>query len=246
MKRVLMFFVMIVISLLSVAQVYNFDEVTVKAPKYVGHIYGVENTHGIVNPINKFLQADLSIKADDSEYQFQEGTVVIDFTVKTDGSLDNFIVQNSVSDLNDYEVIASLKSTSGTWMPGQKDGIPVEMEKRVVIAFTREDNPSLNEQAIYYSQRGIKKFMKGEQCESDLFLSQETRIKRSDRKYHSALNKFNEAERMRPGEAQILFWQARTYEKLDDDLMKDIKLLEFYEAVGSTQYGAFEVVNVFI
>ncbi len=240
-----MFFVMTVFSLLCVAQVYRFDEVTVKAPKYVGPIYGITNTRDIVNPINKFLQADLSIKADGSEYLFQEGTVVIDFTVNTDGSLENFIVQNSVSEVNDYEVIESLKSTSGNWIAGQKDGIAVQMEKRVVIAFSSEDNPSLNEQAVYYSQRGIKKFMRGEQCENDVFLNRQAQIKRSERKYHSALNKFNTAEKLRPGEAQILFWQARTYEKLDDDLMKDIKLLEFNEAVGSTHYGVVEIVNIF-
>jgi len=239
-----MFTVLAVFSLLSVAQVYRFDEVTVKAPKYVGPIIGVENTRDIVNPINKFLQKDLSLMADDNE--FREGTVVVDFTVNTDGSLENFVVQNSVSDINDYAVIASLKSTSGNWIPGQKDGMAVKMEKRVVIAFSQEDNPSLNDQAIYYSQKGIRKFYKAESCENDIFLSSEVKVKRSERKYHSALNKFNYAEKLRPDEPQIIFWQAKTYEKLDDDLMKDIKLMEFYDAVGSSQFGVAEVVNVFI
>ncbi len=245
MKRVLLFFVMIVFSLLSVAQVYRFDEVTVKAPKYVGPIIGINNARDLVNPINKFLQKDLSYKAENSGFDFQEGTVVVDFTVNIDGSLENIIVQNSVSQANDQQVIASLKSTSGNWIAGQKDGTPVKMEKRVVIAFTSQETPSLEKQAIYYSQRGIRKFYRAEQCENSIFLTDEVKYRRANRKYHSALNKFNYAEKMRPEEPQILFWQAKTYEKLDDDLMKDIKLMEFFEALGDTYYGVAEIVKVY-
>ncbi|MCW3788446.1 energy transducer TonB [Plebeiibacterium sediminum] len=246
MKRVLLFTVLIVFSLISMAQVYNYEEVIVRAPKYSGPVYGVENTKDMINPISKFLYQDLSNKVQAEYTEFQEGTVVIDFTVNEDGSLENFIVRNSVSYTNDNEVIESIKSTSGKWIPGSKDGVPVQMEKRVVIAFSDENSPALEEQAIYYSTKGIRKFYKAEQCESDPFLSDEVRLKRSDRKYHTALNRFNKAESLRPEEAQIIFWQAKTYEKLGDDLMRDLKLLDFDELVESAKYVTTEVINVYI
>ncbi len=246
MKRVLLFTVLVVFSLLSVAQVYNYEEVIVRAPKYSGPVYGIENTKDMINPISKFLYQDLSSKVQSAYVEFQEGTVIIDFTVNEDGSLDNFIVRNSVSHTNDNEVIESIKSTSGEWIPGSKDGVPVQMEKRVVIAFSDENSPALEEQAIYFSNRGIRKFYKAEQCENDPFLTDEVRFKRSDRKYHTALNRFNKAESLRPEEAQVIFWQAKTYEKLGDELMMDLKLLEFDELVQSAKYVTTEVINVYI
>ncbi len=244
MKRVLFLLVAFAFSLYSIAQ-YRFDEVVVKAPKYIGPIAGIENTKDIVNPISKFLQKDLSSKAQLDYLEFQEGTVVIDFTVTTDGYVKNLIVRNSVSNINDYEVIESLKSTSGKWMPGLKDGDAVEMEKRVVIAFSDENSPTLQKQAIYYSNRGIRKFYKAEQCETNIFLNEDVKMRRAERKYNTALNKFNHAEKLRPGQAQVIFWQAKTYEKLGDDFMRDLKLLEFDEAVQSSQLATGDVVRIY-
>ena len=70
-----------------------------------------------------------------SSIEFREGTVVVDFTVNTDGSIENFKIQNSVAASNDKAVISALKRTSGDWIPGSQNGNPIAMEKRLLVAF---------------------------------------------------------------------------------------------------------------
>lgn len=65
----------------------------------------------------------------------REGTEVVLFEVTAKGELTNFIVANSVSPEIDEAIINLLKTTNGMWMPGQNNGEPVAMQKKVTVAF---------------------------------------------------------------------------------------------------------------
>ncbi|MCW3806501.1 energy transducer TonB [Plebeiibacterium marinum] len=243
MKRVGIFVLLIMLSVICVAQIRKIEEVVVKAPKYNGVVTFEKGSENFVSPISRFLQKDLSIKSKEYDY-LKEGTVIIDFTVNTDGTVDNFIVKNSISHTNDNFVISALKSTSGDWIPGQRDGFPVEMEKRVVVAFTSEETPSLNHQARYYTVRGIKKFMAAERCQKNLFIHQENKEKRTERKLCAALKRLESANSLRPNEPCVKFWEAKTYEKLGDDIMRYQKLNEYQDALDARYYAMTDLVTI--
>ncbi|WP_372751492.1 TonB family protein [Labilibaculum sp.] len=96
---------------------------------------------------------------DEDEQWYREGCVVVQFTVLTNGNLDNFIVINSVSNNIDEEVLEALKMTDGMWKPGQNNGIAVGMEKEVAVTFQME-NSNHRKIAQSFFIKGCKKFLK--------------------------------------------------------------------------------------
>lgn len=64
-----------------------------------------------------------------------QGTEVVQFTVTANGEVKNIKVVNSVSPEIDAEVTEAISNTSGMWEPGLKNGVPVDMEREISLAF---------------------------------------------------------------------------------------------------------------
>jgi TonB family protein len=91
-----------------------------------------------------------------------EGTEVVRFKVSANGKLTDFQVINSVSPEIDEAIYDMLKTTCGMWKPGENNGIPVSMEKKISIAFKWKEFESLNKTknfdalALHYLEKGHK------------------------------------------------------------------------------------------
>jgi len=134
-------------------------DVDVKPPVFTG----VENIVTIINEektssIYDYMGAKLQYPEQSARW-FREGTAIIQFTVLTNGDLDDFQVISSVSSEIDSEVIRVLKSTNGMWKPGENNGHAVEMEKEIAITFQIEDSNHFR-LAKKLFKRGNKKLLK--------------------------------------------------------------------------------------
>ena len=130
MKRNLFFMVSMLVAVFAFGQNQSLKEIEVKAPMFHSAFY---------DDINDFLLSGIeypteAVKAGD------EGTEVIQFVVTQNGTVTDFKVINSVSDVIDKEVIRILKITNGMWIPRYENGAPVAMNKEVSVVF--QLNPS--------------------------------------------------------------------------------------------------------
>ncbi|TKG94088.1 TonB family protein [Puteibacter caeruleilacunae] len=103
---------------------------------------GIENTADILNETSfkyscceDYLKKNIVYPQVAQDYYIQ-GKVVVEFTVKENGYLDDFEVINSVSEELDEQVIQMVKSTDGMWKPGLNDNMPVAMKKQVQVRFS--------------------------------------------------------------------------------------------------------------
>lgn len=87
--------------------------------------------------IGDFIQKNLDYPKNASRAG-AEGTVVIQFKVRSDGSLSEIQVVNSVCVEYDDGVKKALKASSGMWTPGTKNGQPVAMQKEIAVVFKDE------------------------------------------------------------------------------------------------------------
>ncbi len=217
MKRIGLLFGFLLVAMMSFGQQgIVYDEVLVKAPRYAGDMDNLTVKNPNLAPIEQYLFSKLQGMVDEDNNIFSEGTVIVDFTVLADGSIKNVNVQNSVSYDNDNAVVVGILATNGDWKPGSKNGEAVEMQKRVVIAFDNPETPSLRDKSIAYYHSGIKKYFKGEDIQSDATKSANKVYKVSNRKYNTALKRFDMANRFTPENTSIVFMQMKTCEKIGD------------------------------
>ena len=139
----------------------NIEEVRVSPPEFVG----VKGAALLVNlptvqlqSLNEYVVSKLQYPEGDVT-DFREGKEVIQFTVQPDGTLDNFVVINSVSSAMDDEVIRALKTTDGMWKPGCNNREAVPMDKEIVVAFKLAESSSLKAQATHYFIKGNKQLL---------------------------------------------------------------------------------------
>jgi hypothetical protein len=174
----------------------------------------VENkTEAMPSPICHFIQETLDLDGINMDY-YTEGTVAIEFTVNKDASLSNFIVVNPVDYNLEQAVISCIKKTEGKWKPGEVNGTPSSMEKRVYVRFDVPDNPPFEVLARQRYQRALKQFNKGENNEDNKLFDQNKRMRKSQRMYNYSLNQLAAATVYMPNDASIAFWKAKNYEKL--------------------------------
>ena len=63
------------------------------------------------------------------------GSVVAEFKVRTDGSLDSIRILHSVNRALDEHALKFIYQTNNQWIPGSIDGVPVEMRKTIVFVY---------------------------------------------------------------------------------------------------------------
>lgn len=121
------------------------NEVTL--PKFTGiEKPATDLKTGPSNLINNYLKKHIVCPAKAADCCI-EGTEIVRFTVTPSGEVTEFEVINSVCPDLDDEVIRVLKTTSGMWEPGLKNGRPAPVSNEVVFMF-----------ADYKSQEVVKYF----------------------------------------------------------------------------------------
>lgn len=201
MKTIKVIIIFIFVAFLSTGQNLNktniLKGVEVKPPVFTG----IKETVTIMNEaeansIYDYLGAKLQYPEKSEQWKL-EGTEVIQFTVLTNGKLDDFKIINSVSSDIDSEVIKVLKSTDGMWRPGYNNATPVAMVKEVAITFKMEYSNHLKIAKKLY-QRGHKKLLKD--------------------KHQKALRLFCRAIVYQPYSAPLLFTRGLTRYRVGNEI----------------------------
>ncbi len=235
MKRIVFVLGMILLTFVCYGQ-QKISEITVKAPRYNGNIESIANRNPDLAPIEQFLLYRLSQMVEEENDVYSEGTVVVDFTVLTDGRLKDVEIKNAVSSVNDQAVVAGIMETSGDWIAGKKNGENVEMQKRVVISFDNPDSPSLERKAIAFYRQGVKRYYKADSYSNEYFSSADKIERKTERKLNGALKSFAHATVYVPNDASIVFWQIKTCEKLGD-YAQQLQYQNLYDDMFSFEGG---------
>ena len=168
MKTKAIFAIIMLIAVFASGQKQNVDDVEVTAPQFTG----VPNAALIQNEfpntlIKNFLMENI-IYPEEAAYCYLEGTEVVEFTVTTEGNLQDFKIINSVCPKIDQEVILVLSQTNGMWVPGIKNGVPANMSMEIPFTFcasksdVKSINEIFNEKAQAYFSKGCQTlFVKG-------------------------------------------------------------------------------------
>lgn len=127
------------------------DRMTVVEPAFKG----VNETVGI----DEFLKEKLDYPTNAAKAG-AEGTVVVQFEVRPDGTLSDVLVVNSVCPEYDDAVIKAVKASSGMWTPGTKNGQAVTMEKEMAVVFKSEGS-EMYKTAQLYAVRANKLLKEG-------------------------------------------------------------------------------------
>jgi tetratricopeptide (TPR) repeat protein len=133
----------------------------------------------------------------------KQGTEIVRFTVMPNGKLENIEVVNCVCPKIDEEMIRVLKTTNGMWTPGTKNGLPVEMEKEILVVFHLEGF-HLGTDEEYFTKKAINWYKKGNQA---LF---------EQKNPEKALKCYNNAIKYRPLEDALLFARGMAKYELND------------------------------
>ncbi|TLX76942.1 hypothetical protein E9993_04460 [Labilibacter sediminis] len=237
MKRFGLLTGMLLMVVLGFAQVKQLAETLVEAPKFNCET-AISGETGKA-PICNYLSETLS----DGQY-YDEGLVIVLFTIETDGTLSEFSVENSVSKSTDNAVISCLQSTNGMWSPGLVNGNPVDMQKKIYVRFLNPEHESLEQLAQDKINMAIRKYHAAVQIQNSFNLHAETASKRSERKFNTALNLLENANKYQPGEPAVAFWQACAYEKLGNEMMKDQKINEFIDLVDNNYQAQIDGVEI--
>ncbi len=145
-----------------------------------------------------------------------EGQVVVQFKVQSNGEIRDIEVLNSVSEKLDEQVISCLKRTNGKWTPDEENGKPVESIRKMLVTFDIKNNSPLNQRSINHYTKGIKHIYRAELYEKDDALSENKRINKLNRQYKRALYHFTEAGKFQAEESTIYYWQYYANKKLGD------------------------------
>lgn len=140
----------------------NLSEIEVTPPQFTGILNSAIPADISANALIKnYLQQNIQYP-ENSLNCGKQGTVVVQFTVNTEGNLSDFDIINSVCPEIDNEVVQTLKTTDGMWLPGSNNGKPVEMTKEISLVFAVNSNPYkttneiFRENAIHYFENGTK------------------------------------------------------------------------------------------
>lgn len=181
------------------------------------------------SPLGEYIEKNLEMPDIDYFYT-NEGVVAVEFTVNDEGELTNFIVTNSVSFDLDQAVIECLRTTDGMWVPGQVNGQPSPMEKKVYVKFDIPGNPPHEEMARLHYQDGVKWYNKA-LANEDGIEKREQRLER--RGLRRSIIAFDETLRYSPDAAACLILQASCYERQGNEAMHQKKLEQYMEIVNS-------------
>ncbi len=180
----------------------NLSEIKVTPPVFTGVQNVLADADNQDQLIDKYLTVNFQYPANSIKY-CEQGTGVIQFVVKTDGTLVDFQVINSVCPGLDEAFIDVLKSTSGKWAPGYNNGVPVEMEKEVSMIFFA-DREWINNPIDYFMKVAQNKYTKA----SNLFLKKG--------KAKRALKFYNESVKYLPYESSSLLLRGLCKYELGD------------------------------
>lgn len=208
------------------------EETKVEPPHFRGVIIEKETPVIEKSPICRYIEKELVYPEEAKDF-FHEGVVVVQFTVKADASVSDFIVENSVSYELDRSVIDCLKSTDGMWIPGKVNGINSPMEKKVYVKFDVLDTPSLNELALSSYNTAIKRYQKAVAYKDNPVMAENKKNKKSERRFNWSLNHLEKATTYKPNDPSILFWQARNYSQLGDFAKMNEKLEKYLEIINA-------------
>ena len=238
MKKIALLTGLLLSAVITFAQVKELSETTVESPKYIGQQDANAINSSESSPICSYLKSSLI------NNNFEEGVVIILFTINADGTLSDFNVKNSVSKGSDQKVINCLKSTSGLWNPGRVNGTPVEMQKEIHVRFVDPSGNSLEELAQNNIESAVKQFESAKAIKNNVSLTSVKADKKSTRKLQSALAYLKEASKYQPNEPSVVFWEACTYEELGNEMRKAEKLNRFMEMVDPKYQAGLESVDI--
>ena len=231
MKKTVIFLFSLMLSLMAFGQIetkdlmINLEEVEVTPPMFTG----VENVVAILQTNNTELVKEFIVeninypeKALDHE---EEGTVIIQFIVTSDGTVNNFKVVNSVSPNIDNELIRVLKTTTGMWNPGYNNGAPVAMGKEVSMVFC-VDECEFNSVMEHFTIKAAEYFQNG--CKK-LF------VKHTPKK---ALKQYDKGIKYLPNDKALLYVRGLCRYELGDEegARKDWNRII---SLGGVDYGEF-------
>jgi hypothetical protein len=206
-------------------------ETRVEPPQFTGEIIMKPQVTVEKSPICCFIQEKLNYPGKASDF-YQEGLVVIEFTVEPDATVSNFKVVNPVSHELNTAVINCLKLTNGMWIPGKVNGIPSAMEKKVTVMFDLEDTPSLVEQARYHYMRSLKAFYKGRHFQDIIMVNAHARARKEKHQFSRSLKQLNLAQKYCYDDTSVLYWQAKNYQELGNKAMFNKKMEEFNKVLN--------------
>jgi len=75
--------------------------------------------------LDEFIKAHLRYPAESAKNNVS-GTVIVEFTVETDGSVNNIRILYSLDSYTDHEVIRVVRLMAGMWKPAERKGQPVK------------------------------------------------------------------------------------------------------------------------
>jgi hypothetical protein len=151
---------------------------------------------GINASLDDFLRENIYFPGELNQ-RLHQGTVVIGFTVTALGELKDFTVINSVSRETDMEVIHSIKSTKGKWIPGKVEGGPADMHQEVAVTFKTDPKSNFVADAKKYMQKG----------NHNLFVKNRTK---------KALSCYNRGIRLLPNDMSLLAMRSLCKHRLGD------------------------------
>ncbi|WP_439185486.1 energy transducer TonB [Carboxylicivirga taeanensis] len=205
-------------------------ETRIEAPVFIGQYEPKTATH---QTLNQYLQQQLDYLAS-FDFDGSEGIVSVEFTVETDGHVSNAFITNSVSKTLDQAVLKAIENSSSLWQAGIINGQPSAMEKSVLVKFDIPGNASHNKLASEYLTKAINKVYAVEELQ-EAPLEATKKHRKSARKARHAENHLVKAERYKPNDLSITFWQAKVYEIQGRHTLMQQELNKYLELVAYRQ-----------
>ncbi len=182
-----------------VAQEYGQElefSIEVTPPKF---IYVDEDMNVQQGNIYTYIRDNFQYPDMDSWYV--SGTLVVRFTVTSEGGLEKFEVLNSVQDQVDEELMRVIETSEGMWKPGTNNGNSVDMQQEVIFtvkaAATKDQADDLD-----FNKIAAKNYVKGNVA----FFNKDNPRR--------ALNMYNEAIRYMPLDKSALMVRGLCYYEL--------------------------------
>ncbi|MBK3515773.1 energy transducer TonB [Carboxylicivirga marina] len=199
--------------------VFHLADSRVTSPVFTGvKVESVETVKK--NPICCYLEENLDVKnlVNDFDYPI-EGTVGVEFTISTDGSVSDFEEVNHVTKELYQAVVDCIKETDGMWAPGtvefkEDTPEPTPMETRIYVKFDTPDNASFEELARQHYRFAIKRYARAENIQDDKLLSKNKKTRKSTRMFNRSLNHLEAATVYIPNDPSLAFWKAKNFEQL--------------------------------
>jgi TonB family protein len=210
------------------------EETKVEPPQFSGRISQTEKPKVIKSPECCYIQDVLSYP-ESAITSFEEGIVVVEFTVEPDASVSNIFVVNSASFELDNAVIECIKGTDGMWRPGKVNDKFTPMQKEVTVIFDIKDTPPLKELARSHYRKGIKLHQKGETFKKSETLAENKKNKKAEKQFKRSLEQLQMAKKYCTNESAIILWEALNYEQLGEKEKMEEKMEEFEQIVSSQQ-----------